>query len=73
MKYLIVLGSVVMLQGCAGALQLVANSYNHADPCQSRAELKRPPGYQIPNWCGAGGGRVLIYNTSNEIVGYTKK
>lgn len=46
--------------------------YDRADPCQMRAELGRPEGYQRPSFCGAGSGRTYIYNNSNQRIGYVK-
>jgi len=47
--------------------------YDRNDPCQTRAELGRAPGYQMPNWCGASQGRTVIYNTQNQPIGYIRK
>ena len=60
------------LTGCATPPQFLASMYDHNDPCQARAELNRPPGYQIPNWCGAASGRTYIYNNQNQRIGYVK-
>ena len=42
------------------------------DPCQMRAELGRPDGYQRPEWCGAARARVTVYNVQNQRIGYLK-
>lgn len=72
MKTLIVIGSAVLLTGCAAPLQMLANSYNQNDPCQARAELNRPQGYQRPSWCGAGGNRATVYDVNGRVTGYIK-
>jgi len=71
MKYRLVL-SVLLLTGCATPPAWLASYFDHGDPCQTRPELARPPGYQMPNWCGAALGRRSIYNTADQRVGYIK-
>lgn len=72
MKTLIVIASAVLLSGCQSFGQMVAHSYNMADPCQARAELNRPQGYQRPSWCGAGGNRATVYDVNGRVTGYIK-
>lgn len=72
MKYLTVVLVSIALSGCAAPLQMLANSYNHADPCQARAELNRPQGYQRPSWCGASGNRATVYDVNGRVTGYIK-
>jgi len=64
----LILISLVLLTGCSS----IATMYDRADPCQMRAELGRPPGYERPSYCGAGSGRTYIYNNSNQRIGYVK-
>lgn len=71
MKTLIAL-TAVLLTGCATPPAWLANMQDRNDPCQMRAELGRPAGYQRPEWCGAGSRRTYIYNTANQRIGYTK-
>ena len=56
----------ITLTGCAGY-------WDRNDPCQTRAELNRPAGYQKPSWCGASLDRQNIYNNGGNIVGYIKR
>jgi hypothetical protein len=65
---LIVTLSVINLTGCAG----VARFYDQQDPCQTRAELGRAPGYQMPATCGASGHRTTIYDNQGRRLGYIK-
>jgi hypothetical protein len=60
---------ITNLTACAGG---IARFYDGQDPCQNRAELNRPPGYQIPSWCGASKGRTVIYNNQGHAIGYIK-
>ena len=54
MKTTVILMCAVVLTGCAQPPRLLASWFDHGDPCQARAELNRPQGYQIPSWCGSG-------------------
>jgi hypothetical protein len=49
-----------------------ASYWDRLDPCQTRAELGRPAGYQMPTYCGAGsGGTVYVtrdFRTNNIIT-----
>ena len=65
--------ALVALSGCATPPQWLARVYDTNDPCQSRPELGRPVGYQIPNWCGAGAGSLTITNTTGYPIGYIRK
>lgn len=65
--------ALVALTGCAGPLNMLASYYDHNDPCQSRAELNRPQGYQVPNWCGSGSSKTYIYNNKGQPMGYIKQ
>lgn len=71
MKSIVILATLT-LTGCAAPLQMLANHYNQNDPCQARAELNRPQGYQRPNWCGAAGNRATIYDVNGRVTGYIK-
>jgi hypothetical protein len=64
--------ALVTLTGCAQPPKWLANYYDQRDPCQTRSELNRPEGYQMPNWCGAGGNRTVIYNNQGAKIGYIK-
>ena len=68
-KCLLALLAVTNLTACTS----VANFYDRTDPCQTRAELNRPAGYQMPSYCGATSGRTVIYNSQGAIIGYTKR
>ena len=61
--------SVMMMSACSS----IAMMYDRNDPCQTRAELGRPQGYQPPEWCGASDSRVRIYNMQNQQIGYIRK
>ena len=61
--------STLTLSACATPPQWLANHYNRQDPCQNyynRAD------YRMPNWCGAGSGRTLIYNNAGQRQGYIR-
>lgn len=60
------------LTGCAGSLAWYGDAMDRADPCQTRAELGRPDNYQAPEWCGASGRRVYIYNNRGVRQGYIR-
>lgn len=53
-------------------LTACASYWDRADPCQTRSELGRPPGYQAPSYCGAsaGGYRSVTrdFRTNNIIT-----
>lgn len=72
MRTLILL-TAILLTGCATPPAWVADMYDRNDPCQARAELGRPAGYERPNWCGSAGNRVTIYNTKRQAIGYIKQ
>ena len=65
MKNLISIALILNLTACA-------SYWDQQDPCQARAELNRPPGYQRPSWCGAsaGGYRTVTrdFRTNNVIT-----
>lgn len=61
-------GAGAVLSGCGH----IANFYDRQDPCQDRPELRRPPGYRTPTWCGASQGRIQIYDQRNQPIGYIK-
>jgi hypothetical protein len=63
---------VLLLTACAKPPEWLAHVYDQNDPCQKRAELTRPPGYQIPNFCGSGRKSLLIYNQQGQYTGYIK-
>jgi hypothetical protein len=48
MLKLLLLVTVLLLQGCAGTGAGIANHYNTVDPCQSWG---KPQGYKIPDLC----------------------
>ena len=64
-KTLVVTLSLLVLSGCA-------SYWDRRDPCQTRAELGRPAGYQPPAWCGASADRINIRNNAGQIIGYIK-
>ena len=68
-KKFLLLSTAVMLTGCAGG---IAGFYDRQDPCQNRPELNRPPGYQIPTWCGASAARATIYNQRGQAIGFIR-
>lgn len=70
-KFILIL-IAVLLTGCATPPQFLAEMYDRNDPCQTRAELGRPAGYQRPDWCGAASGRRYIYNNQNQRIGYVR-
>jgi hypothetical protein len=72
MRWFAVFALTTTLAGCAQPPVWLAQHFDQQDPCQSRAELGRPAGYQIPTWCGASTNRTYIYNTSNQKIGYIK-
>lgn len=79
MKIILAL-AIVLLTGCSGPMQFLANTYDRNDPCQTgqfneaeRQRLGRPVGYQQPSWCGASNNRVYIYNNGNVQQGYIKR
>ena len=50
----------------------IALTADRADPCQTRAELGRPEGYQRPNWCFSGRGYqkpIYITDRSGQTIG----
>ena len=60
----------VLVTGCAVPPRWLAAHYNSQDPCQSAKTM--------PDWCGAGGGRAVIYTTPHQAPlgyqsGYIKK
>lgn len=65
MKLIASLVLIANLMGCA-------SYWDRQDPCQARAELNRPQGYQRPAWCGAsaGGYRTVTrdFRTNNVIT-----
>jgi hypothetical protein len=68
MKLLILL-SISLLSACghqplAGKLSFVGDYWDAQDPCQ------RSP---MPDFCGSGSGRTVIYSTSGQPLGYIKK
>ena len=65
----ILLALMLCLTGCG----TIARIYDSNDPCQTRAELGRPKGYQIPSWCGASDGRQYFYDNRNRRIGYVEK
>ena len=65
-KYLLV---CTLISNCLGC----ASYWDQKDPCQMRAELNRPAGYQRPEWCGASLGRQYIYSASGSRIGYINK
>ena len=58
--FLILVVVLLSLTGCSS----IANYYDSQDPCQQQP---------YPSWCGASDKRIVIYNTRNEPVGYTKR
>lgn len=64
MKYILL---SMLLTGCAHPPQWLADHYDSRDPCQMRL---KPPGHIMPNWCGAGGNKVIIrdYTTNRPIA-----
>lgn len=72
MRAVVILFSILLLSACSAPLQLLADSYNQADPCQARSELGRPAGYQRPNWCGAAGSRTTVYDARGRVWGYVR-
>ena len=68
MKFTVILITFT-LTGCAGG---IARFYDNQDPCQNRPELDRPPNYEIPNWCGASKGRIVIYNNQGRAIGFIR-
>jgi hypothetical protein len=62
-----------MMSLMMSACSTIASMYDRNDPCQTRAELGRAPGYQAPSWCGASSGRTVIYSTRGEPIGYIRK
>lgn len=65
MKLIFAMLVITNLVGCA-------SYWDRNDPCQVRAELGRPAGYQPPSWCGAsaGGSRTVTrdFRTNNVIA-----
>lgn len=61
--------AVLTLTGCANKLAWYGTMQDRADPCQTRAELNRPQGYQAPDWCGSARAQYRIYNTQGRLVG----
>jgi hypothetical protein len=69
------LNLVILLTGCAGSLEFVANHYDRMDICQSRefanngARLK-PQGYQVPSACAGSGPRLVTrdYSTNRPLT-----
>jgi hypothetical protein len=51
-------------QPLAGKLSFVGDYWDAQDPCQ------RSP---MPDFCGAGSARTVIYSTSGQPLGYIKK
>lgn len=69
MKLLLILVLTNLLTGCAQMIVAMGDNLDQADMCQARF---REPGYQIPPYCGASGGRTTIYNPQGRVVGYIK-
>ena len=68
MRFLILL-SINLLTACghqplAGKMAWFGDYWDAQDPCQ------RSP---MPDFCGSGSGRTVIYNTQGQAVGYIKK
>ena len=57
-----------LIAGCGH----IADFYDRQDPCQIRSELGRPKDYSRPTWCGTSSGRVVIYNTQGQPIGYIR-
>lgn len=56
-------------------LTACASYWDRNDPCQVRAELNRPEGYQRPNYCGASpAAQVVVRNNrgfnNGQVVNY---
>ena len=57
------------------AFDRVALHYDKQDACQTRAELGRPEGYQIPSWCGSGRGYsrpISVYDNQGRRIAIVK-
>ena len=65
MKRILMVLAITNLTACA-------SYWDRLDPCQTRAELGRPAGYQMPSYCGAGsGGTTYVtrdFRTNNIIT-----
>ena len=68
LKWILISQSMLTLTAC----QSVARLYDWQDPCQTRSELGRPPGYQMPSTCGASNHRNTIYDNKGNRIGYIK-
>jgi hypothetical protein len=68
MKKTITILVLLNLTACAAPPRWLSSMYDQNDPCQSRAELNRPQGYQIPSWCGAGGRTAYVIRATPTSV-----
>ena len=68
MKKILTILVLLNLTACATPPQWLAHMYNVNDPCQNRPELNRPQGYQIPNWCGAGGKTLYVIRATPSSI-----
>lgn len=71
---ILALAFTLILTGCTPVFNLIAESYDRADPCQSRSELGRPKGYKIPSFCGASANKstAKLFDTHGNYIGMIK-
>lgn len=69
MKWAALCVLVILGQGCANRLTWLADHFDQGDPCQTRAELGRPQGYQAPDWCSSGRGGQVIRDSQGRTRG----
>jgi hypothetical protein len=61
--------SVVMLTGCASAVNTMALFYDQRDPCQT---LNKPSNHVRPAWCHTPQSRATVYNSAGHVIGYIR-
>lgn len=59
----------LLFTACATPPAWLANHFDRNDPCQN---FYRDPNYRTPDFCGASGNRISIYDNRGNRIGYAR-